>query len=200
LISTWSVVAETDILVEGTSTLVVLVDLQRELAATKLSSPGFGRIQKAASDTDTAEFRQHGEVVNVQQTASCEGGETDEAHRGSNGSTLGDREQDQSVGLRRQLGNQTFADRFSKRALAAHGLARVGIENVDEPPGVLRVAEIRLGDFDVHALWNRPAAVQGSGRPATARSAAGRRRSSRVEARMLPDQVGAGCARSATAP
>ena len=41
--------------------------------------------------------------------------------------------------------------RLRERRTAAHAIARVGVEDLDEGVGLLALAEIRLGDLDVHA-------------------------------------------------
>jgi hypothetical protein len=126
--------------------MVVLLDFEREFAATSGAGVLLDGGEKEPSDAGATMGGQDEEVVDIDERASGEGGETAEADGKTDGLGAVVSEEDGGGGVLAQAGDDFAAGGVGERMTVAHGISRIVVEEFEDGVLVVREGEVRLGD------------------------------------------------------
>lgn len=124
---------------------------ERKLTAPKGPGVLFGGGHQGAPDATSAKMREDADVVKIKQRAGGKGGETDEGVEEAGRGAVDIGEPGTGVGHRGEGRDEAGAGLRREGVVAAHGVARVGVEQVDEVGSVARVVVVCADDGEGHS-------------------------------------------------
>jgi len=139
--------------------VIVLLDFEREFAATSGAGVLFDSGEKEPADAGATMGGQDEEVVDIDERSGGERGKAAEADGETDGFRSVVSEEDGGGRVLPQTGNDVAAGGFGERAAVTHGICGVSAKKLEDGLLMLREREVRLGDGNAgngHANYRRP--------------------------------------------
>ena len=141
--------SEADAFVESPGDVIVGTHLECDPATTVISSVVFDRFHQSLADAALLVVGVHDDVVDIEQRAGAEGGETEKADGQADGPFLGVSQKDAAAGLGPQLRYEILPHLGFQRVAIAHGLARVVVQQIENCLLVFGIAKLSPADLDI---------------------------------------------------
>lgn len=129
---------------------VVIEHFERELAAALLACPIGDRAQQCPPDPAATPLGPHRQVVDVHQWQRREGREAAEAYRHAHRVRAIPGEEDERPGEPAQARDQRGTHRGGQRLAAAHEIAGVAVDQLDDGLGLRTIIEVGARHAQVH--------------------------------------------------